>query len=447
MKFFMKEDDTKAIQYDNSIEEPVSAEVLTDNNQENIQEENVQESIQSQENTDNPINTEELEDTLFFGALDYASSPEKNYLSNIQRGSLSKERFFEEMRKYFEKQGEDSEIIDKVLHRLETYIWGYYIIEQYINDPSVSDIKIYDADRIRLKRNGKRLNADAKFHDVKDYLRFVDIVCSRNKVMLSDINAILKFTDASSNPNARLRFNITSGFINSTELPVVHIRKVPKNKATLEELSDRGMFPKELIPFLRNRAKTASGIVWTGKGASGKTTLMNAMMDEIPYDKSGCVIQEADELFSDHPDIAFEHVVLNRGESKIQYTLKDLATNGLLTDLDYFIIGEIKGDEAAYFMNAAYTGHQCWTSVHGVNSQEAINKLVDYVKYATDYPRSDVLRMLRFMKTIIFMKNFSIDEISEIVGIDDNTGELKYNLVYKKGKVMNLPDLEEGYNG
>jgi len=157
---------------------------------------------------------------------------------------------------------------------------------------------------------------------------------------------------------------------------------------------------------------------------------MNAMIEEIPLDKSGCIIQESDELFTDHPDMMVQHVVSSRGESKIQYTLKDLAINGLLTDLDYFIIGEIKGGEAAYFMNAAYTGHQCWTSVHGVNSQEAMNKLVDYIKYETDYPRTEVLHMLRFMKCIIFMRDFKIDEISEIIGYEN--GELQYKLVYKR---------------
>lgn len=394
-------------------------------------------------NNDNSLDEEEREDNLFFEALDYASSPEKNYLSNIQRGTLTKDGFFEVMNKYFKSIGEnDDAVVDKVLSRLETYIWGYYIIEDYINDPTISDIKILDENNIRLKKNGKRISSDIKFHDYKDYLRFVDIICSRNKVMLSDINAIQKFTDSKSNPNARLRFNISSGYINSNGKPCVHIRKVPKDKLTLDELVEKGMLPSDLVPYLRKQAKEASGILWAGKGASGKTTLMNAMLDEIPEDKSGLVIQEADELFSKHPDMMFQHVVLNKGESKIQYTLKDLATNGLLTDLDYFIIGEIKGAEAAYFMNAAYTGHICWASLHGVNSTEAINKLVDYVKYETDYPRTDVLRMVRFMKVIIFMKDFAVEEISEVVGFDDEKGELIYNTIYKKGKFMKLPETE-----
>lgn len=392
---------------------------------------------------DGSLDAEEHKDKAFFDALSYATSPEKNYLSNIQRNTLTKDGFFKEMRKYFNNIGEDEAVADAVLDRLETYIWGYYIIEEYINDSSISDIKILSDKNIRIKKNGKRMTAPKRFKNMEDYTNFVGIICARNKRMLSDLNAILKFTDTDSNPNAILRFNITSGYITSSGVPYVHIRKVPKEKILLEDLVDKGMFPKELLPYLRYKARTASGIIWTGKGASGKTTLMNAMIDIIPEDKSGCVIQEADELFSNHPDMMFEHTIEGRGESKIRYSLQDLATNGLLTDLDYFIIGEIKGKEAAYFMNAAYTGHQCWASVHGVNSREAMNKLVDYVKQGTDYSVEDVLKMLRFMNCIIYMKDFAIEEISEIDGFDEKTGDLKYNMIYKRGEFIHLPEMEE----
>lgn len=54
---------------------------------------------------------------------------------------------------------------------------------------------------------------------------------------------------------------------------------------------------------------------------------------DIAYEKVK-VIQENEGLFS------------NKHLNEIQFDLKDLARNGLLTDLDYFIIGEIKGGEA-----------------------------------------------------------------------------------------------------
>lgn len=82
-----------------------------------------------------------------------------------------------------------------------------------------------------------------------------------------------------------------------------------------------------------------------------------------------------------------------------------------------------------YFLNAAYTGHQCWASVHGVNSTEAIDKLADYVKYESDYTKADVIRMLKTMEVIIFMEDFKVKEISEIVGFSEATQTLIYKRV------------------
>lgn len=390
---------------------------------------------------------EEEKDDIFFDALDYMTAPERNYLANIQRGSISKDTLFMAMRSYFEEKGLSDEAIEQELKKIEKYIWGYYIIEDLINDETISDIKIYNENNVRIKRFGKRFSGNVKFRDKKDYLRFVDIICSRNKVNLSDLDAIQIFTDIDSNEKFRLRFNLTSSIINSSREPVVHIRKIPKIKKTLYDLvhnvdidgNPDPVFPEELVPILEWMASEASGILYTGKGASGKTTLMNAMGDKIPESQSGLTIQESDELFSNHPDMMYQHVIKSRGESKIQYTLKDLAINGLLTDLDYFIIGEIKGGEAAYFMNAAYTGHKCWASVHGVNSTEAMNKLADYVKYETDYSREDIMRMLQYMRFVIFMKDYHIEEISEITGFSEETHDLVYEPVYKRGEFLRDP--------
>lgn len=111
---------------------------------------------------------------------------------------------------------------------------------------------------------------------------------------------------------------------------------------------------------------------------------------------------------------------------------QDLARTGLLTDLDYFIIGEIKGGEALYLLNAAYTGHRCWASVHGINSTEAMNKLADYVKYSSDYTKEEALQMLSSINTVVFMKDFKVQEISEIERWDDVNKKIIYKTVYRR---------------
>lgn len=368
-------------------------------------------------------------DTVLDELLDYFIHVERQTLLLVQRGVKPRELLINLADRYLTERGIAAKARKDILKHFGRFIWGYYILEEALNDRDISDIKVIGYDNIRIKRKGKRMGTDIKFPSKADYKRFVSMVAVRNKTNLADINAIQSFTDKDSNSSFILRFNITTDFVNSTDTPYVHIRKIPKNKYDIDDLVKLHMMTEEMADYLINAAKESSGIIFTGKGASGKTTLMNVLLEHIPHDKSGLVIQENEELFSNtHPDLMFQHIVTAGGEGKIQYDLKDLGRNGLLTDLDYFIIGEIKGGEALYLLNAGYTGHKCWTSVHGMSSTAAIDKLADYVKYESNYSLQDIRKMLVGMKTVVFLKDFKICEISEIAGYKD--GELVYERIF-----------------
>lgn len=320
--------------------------------------------------------------------------------------------------------------VDEVIEYLDYIMGGYGILSDLIEDESISDIKVYDYDRVRVKRLGKRESVDLSFKNREEYQRFIKMIAIKNEIPLSDLNAIQTFTDKKTSDNYILRNNIAMELVNSTDQPFLQIRKIPKFKYEISRLKEMGMLNDEIAGYLINAARNSSGIVFSGKGASGKTTLMNTLLEYIPDDKSGLVIQENEELFShEHPDMMFQHIVTAKGEGRIAYSLEDLARNGLLIDLDYFIIGEIKGNEAAHLMMANFTGHQAWTSVHGKSAKESIYKLADYVKQATDYSLSDSLMMLSGMQTIVYMKNFTVYEIAECTGYKN--GELEIRTVFE----------------
>lgn len=340
--------------------------------------------------------------------------------------------------KYLTSKGIEKEVREKTLDKFETYILRYGEIDELIADPTISDIKVLSKDNIRIKRLGKRETSNVKFASEEDFRNFANLVAVKNQVNVSNINAIQIVTDKTTYDSDILRINISSPYINSTDAPYVYFRKIPKNKRSLDELEKLGMFTREEKEYIVRLIKEGKSIIFTGKGASGKTTIMNTLLDEIGHDRSALVIQESEELFSNnHPDMMFQTVKQNKGESKVNYSLKDLAINGLLVDLDCFVIGEIKGGEALYFLNASYTGHSCYASVHGNNSQLALNKLADYVKYESDYSREDILKMLSEIDAVIFMKNFQVKEISETNGFNHERKEIMYNKVFENHKRLN----------
>ncbi len=311
-----------------------------------------------------------------------------------------------------------------------TYFTGYHVLDPLIKDKEISDIKIISFDRVRVKRLGKREDSAVTFKSVQELKQFAEFVAAKNQVSISRAHAMQSFTDKTSNKDFILRFNISQSIINSADTPYIHIRKIPKEKLSLKDLQDVGMLSAEHADYLKKQLRKGYVLI-AGKGASGKTTLLNALLDEIPRDKSVLVIQENEELFSKvHPDMMFQHILEQKGESKVRYGLKELSINALLIDLDYIVIGEIKGAEALYFLNAAYTGHLGLATVHGQDSSGALLKLIDYIKYESDYGQDEIKKMLGCISTVCYMKDFKLQTITE-VHVDEKGGLTTHN-VYER---------------
>ena len=121
--------------------------------------------------------------------------------------------------------------------------------------------------------------------------------------------------------------------------------------------------------------------------------------------------------------------------------MERLARNGLKLDLDYYILSEITGCEAAAFSIASYTGHICWASGHGQNPRDGLMKLADYVKLATGHEYNDCLKMLTGIEVCVFLKDWQVHSIEEVTGYDAVNGSLIMRKVELPGPAG--PPLEE----
>ena len=362
---------------------------------------------------------------------DYFVQIDPIQLNMLERNKITKEAFTELVYNYIRSNvTQDERDVEDTFKTFASFLWSYDIIDELIDDDEISDIKIYDWDHIRVQRLGHRETSKLKFRNPDHFKKFVEHTAIKNKASISAQNALQNFTDKYSSDKAIMRFNITTPVVNSNEKYLLSIRKIPKHKYSTERLIELGFFTREMADYFEDRVRNGGGLLVAGKGGSGKTTLLNWALDKLPDDISGLCIQENEELFSNHPDIAFQHTIINRGEGKIEYDLGDLARNGLLMDIDYFIIGEIKGAEALYLLNAVYTGAKGWATVHGSSATEAMKKLVDYIKYNSDYSQEEALQMLVHLDTVVFMKDFGVREVQEITGYDPEIGDLTYKKIF-----------------
>lgn len=361
------------------------------------------------------------------------TGPKQKEIVDVRRGLLSRQAFLNRAQEHLQKTygGKSSrEVQDEALAEFEKYIFGYYRLQELLDDPDISDIRVVSEDCVRYKKKGKRHTSGIRFGSAGEYSRFVEFAAARNQVNISNINAIQTFTDDKTHPDFILRFTVCMPLVNSADTPYVHIRKIARNFPDMEQLGKQGVFTEETGNYLVQRARQGSLFI-AGKSGAGKTILLNALKEAaIGPDKSCVVIQENGELTTKgHPEMVCMHPVVNRGESRITYTLDDISTAALLMDFDYFLIGEVKGAEALDLLNASYTGHICMATGHGESAEMALNKVMVNAKRKSDLPAGTLLQMLATFRTVVFMENFKVTEISEVTGWSEERQQIEYRKV------------------
>lgn len=352
-------------------------------------------------------------------------------LIQMKKGILGKEEFLEEAAQHIKLHySVDRKQQEQIVKSFEQYIFGYSRLSPLIDDPEISDIRIIGYDCIRIKRKGRRMDAGIAFLDEKEYRQFIDYIATKNQVNTSHLNAIQRFTDIESHPDFILRFTLSMPLVNTYNQPYLCIRKVPKAFPQIGELVERGMCEKETAELLVKRFRQNSTLI-CGGNSSGKTTLLNALKETLPDDMAILVAQQADELTTKfHPDMMFLHSLPSVAESQVNYDLKHISIAGLTMDVDFFIVGEVKGDEALYLLNAAYTGQICAATIHAPSADRAPDKLVDYAMYGSRYSRDELMKMMDCFKTLVFMEHYKVKEIFECKGWNEKRRELAYERIY-----------------
>ncbi len=352
-------------------------------------------------------------------------------LLQVKKGLLGKEDFLAEAEKHLDRSYSfPKDKKEVLLKEFEQYVFGYSRLSPLMDDKEISDIRVVSHDCIRIKRQGKRMDAGIAFTSEREYRQFIDYIAARNQVNISNLNAIQRFTDTESHPDFIFRFTLSMPIVNTYSEPYLCIRKVPKAFPMMSELVEREMLDRNTAELLVQRFRQGSTLI-CGGNSSGKTTLLNALKETLPDDMAILVAQQADELTTIyHPDMMFLHSLPGTSESSVNYDLKHISIAGLTMDVDFFIIGEVKGGEALYLLNAAYTGQICAATVHAPSADRAPEKIVDYAMYDSRYSRNELMKMMDCFQTLVFMEHYKVKEIFACLGWNAEKENLEYERLF-----------------
>jgi type IV secretion system protein VirB11 len=123
---------------------------------------------------------------------------------------------------------------------------------------------------------------------------------------------------------------------------------------------DEGLAAKldqgDILDFLRCAIAARKTILLSGGTSSGKTTLLNALLKEIPAHERIIAIEDTPEIKLGRDNaIGLVAVPGDQGEARI--TIDDLMRASLRMRPDRLIVGELRGAETVTFLRAINTGH------------------------------------------------------------------------------------------
>ena len=166
----------------------------------------------------------------------------------------------------------------------------------------------------------------------------------------------------------------------SPEGPSVTIRKFQRAYFTLDHLVRIGSMSESLAVRLRAivRDERANLVISGGTGA-GKTSLLNALVAEIPSDERLGILEDTREIQATAPNkFQFE---ARREEPVV--TIRDLVKASLRHRPDRLIIGEVRGPEAFDLIDALNTGHSgSFTTLHANSATLALSRLTTLILMA-----------------------------------------------------------------
>ena len=315
------------------------------------------------------------------------------------------------------------------------------ILQELIDDDSVTEIMVNGTEGIFLERNGRLLCWEKKITSKEKLEDMVQQIAGRcNRI----VNESVPVADARLSDGSRVSLVLPPVALNG---PVITIRRFPKNPIHMDRLVELGAVTTEAAAFLRALVRSGYNIFISGGTGSGKTTFLNALSDFIPKEERIITIEDNAELQIQGAEnlVRLEARQANT-EGKNSVTIRDLIKASLRMRPDRIVVGEVRGEEALDMIQSMNTGHDGSLSTGHANSpRDMLSRLETMILMAMELPLSAIRRQIASAVDILIhlgrMRDRSrkVMEILEITGYDRASGEITERTLFQLEETKEQP--------
>jgi len=333
-----------------------------------------------------------------------------------------------ELRTLLEEYGVviDMNTFYRFLYYLNRRFRGYEKLDPVMKDPFVEDISCdgYDAPLFVYHSEYTDVKTNVEF-DEDELDDFVVRLAQRSgrNISIGDPIAHAMLPDGS-------RSELAFGKEVTPHGSAFTIRKYSEEPMTPVTLMNYGTFSLEHMAYLWLAIENNKSLIFAGGTASGKTTSMNAISMFIPPRSKVLTIEDTQEIRLHHENWLSAVTRENVGEGT-SVEMYDLLRSALRHRPEYIIVGEVRGQEAMTLFQAMNTGHTTYSTMHADTVQTVINRLEND---PINVPRAMIQSLdILSVQTISHIGGERVRrarEVSEIIGIDQRSGDLDYASIF-----------------
>lgn len=256
------------------------------------------------------------------------------------------------------------------------------LLQELIDDKTVTEIMVNGADAIFYERDGRIYTWDRHFESREKLEDVIQQIVSRSN---RQVNESIPIVDARLKDGSRVNVVLDPVALNG---PILTIRKFPEKAITMEDLIRWESISQEAAEYLKVLVKAGYNIFISGATSTGKTTFLNVLADYIPKTERVITIEDSAELqIHGIENLVRMEVRQADGDGVSNVTLRDLIRTSLRMRPDRIIVGEVRGEEALDMIQSMNTGHDGSLSTGHANSpQDMLSRLETMALFASDIP-------------------------------------------------------------
>jgi pilus assembly protein CpaF len=317
-----------------------------------------------------------------------------------------------------------------VKQKLIDYFRGFDIIDPLLRDRSITEIMVNGPNDIFFEKGGQITRYPYVFESKERLEDLIQLIVSKVNRSINDSNPIV---DARLPDGSRVHAVLPPIALNG---PSLTIRKFPDRPYSMDDLISKGSISNAAAIFLQYAITAKYNLFISGGTGSGKTTMLNALSQYIPFDERVVTIEDAAELkIYNVPNLVSLETRVANTEGKGEITIRHLIRAALRMRPNRIIVGEVRGVEAIDMLQAMNTGHDGSLSTGHANSvKDMLSRLEMMTSLETQLPlaviREQIVAAIQIAVHVSRNQNYHrhVTEITEIVGLQN--GEYVLNQLF-----------------